>query len=393
MALEETFAPRPVRDDARESFRDFPDWCQPILTWVSGKPLACSQPRFMVSPLAAITIDLGKYAAGVGGAALAWMAGGVWWLTLPLCWILTVNATRSLTSDAHYAGHGSVTGKVWVDKAIGDMISFLAFAINMNDYAIPHNTGHHGRFGIGTTADPDIGLIRIVGWEMGRSMRYYRWRWVLSLISPRYHLIYFYQRLKSTFVTAPYWRMALAWTLWPGVVALAVAQGWGMVLVMALLVPLWPLYAVSAALQFPSEHKWLALQAASEPRKDYLLRVSHGRFFLLPAPQGVAGWLRWSLGMVPMAFQRCFVCPSILPVHDYHHRNAGCKTWPMEPWHRQAEIDKGAIYTDYWGLIAPTEAQFAVWAAADDAASPRPFTFLSLLFPPAKPSLTGDFVE
>lgn len=379
--------------DPRESFRDFPRWVQPILTWVSGKPLAHSHPRVTVSPVAAIAIDLCKYAVGVAGAALVWLAGGMWWFTLPVFWILTVNATRSLTSDAHYAGHASVTGRAGFDKALGEILSLLAFAINMEDYARPHNTGHHGRFGIGTIADPDIGLIRIVGWEMGRSLRYYWLRWLLSLVSPRYHLIYFYLRLKSTFVTAPYWRTALAWTMWPGLIGLAVGQGWLGTLIVALLVPVVPLYAISAALQFPSEHKWLALQHQGEARKDYLLRVSHGRFFLLPAAQGVVGWGRWLLGMAPMLFQRCFVCPSILPVHDYHHRNAGCRTWPMEHWHRQAEIDRGARYTDYWGLRAPTEAQFAVWAAADDSVSPPPFTFLSLFLSPTVPNVAGGVAK
>lgn len=379
--------------DPRESFRDFPGCTQPILTWVSGRPLAQSAPRFVLPPTGAIAIDLGKYLAGVGGAALAWTAGGGWLALLPLFWTLTVNATRSLTSDAHYAGHGSVTGNKAVDKAIGDVLSLLAFAINMDDYATPHNTGHHGRFGIGSTADPDIGLIRIMGFEMGRPLRYYPLRWMLTLISPRYHAIFLWHRLRSTFVTAPYWRMALAWTLWPGLAVLAWTQGWFDTLAVALLVPVFPLYAISAALQFPSEHLWLAEQRPGEPRRAYLLRVSHGRFFLKPAPRGLAGWVGWTIGMLPMLFCRSFVCVSILPVHDYHHRNAGCRTWPMEPWHRQAEIDAGAVYTDYYGLWAPTRAQFEVWSAIADEVSPRPLTLSSLLFPPSCPRLKGEAVK
>ncbi|MEO9823504.1 MAG: fatty acid desaturase [Paracoccaceae bacterium] len=365
--------------DARETFRGAPAWCQPILTCISGRPLAGSAPLFTLRPFAAIAIDLVKYGVGVVTAALFWQAGGAWYAAMILSWILTVNATRSLTSDAHYAGHGSVTGHKRLDKIIGDLLSLIALAPNMDDYALPHNRGHHGRIGIGSSADPDIGLIRVMGIEMGRSLGYYRLRHALVLISPRYYAVYTLLRLKSTFITAPYWRMIVAFFLWGGVAITAYLTGLVTETLVALVVPLVWLYAVSAALQFPSEHKWLAPQGEDETRGAYLLRVSHGRFFLVPAPDTKLGWPLWAFKMLPMLFGRFFVCVSILPAHDYHHRNAGCKTWPMEPWLRQSEIDRGARYTDYYGLRAPTHAQFEIWTQTPNASMPQPFSFLSLI--------------
>lgn len=365
--------------DARETFRGAPIWCQPILTCISGRPLAGSAPLFTLSPLAAIVIDLVKYGVGVVTAALFWQAGGAWYSGMILSWILTVNATRSLTSDAHYAGHGSVTGNQRLDKVIGDLLSLIALAPNMDDYALPHNRGHHGRFGIGSTQDPDIGLIQIMGVEMGRPLGYYKLRHAMVLISPRYYVVYTSLRLRSTFITAPYWRMVAAFFLWGSVAMSAYLTGYVTETLVALVVPLVWLYAASAALQFPSEHKWLAPQAENEARGAYLLRVSHGRFFLVPAPETNWGWPLWAIKMLPMLFNRFFVCVSILPAHDYHHRNAGCKAWPMEPWLRQGEIDRGAKYTDYYGLRAPTNAQFEVWAQTPPASVPKSFSFLSLI--------------
>ncbi|MGI9279480.1 MAG: fatty acid desaturase [Endozoicomonas sp.] len=365
--------------DPRESYNDFPSWTQPLLTLISGKPRANTKPLLEITPVHALIIDISKYIIGVGSAVALTEQGGLLYFLLPLSWVLTVNAARSLTSDAHYAGHSSITGKRTLDKLIGDLLSLSVLAPNMDDYALPHNRGHHGRGGIGTIEDPDSGLIRLIGFEMGKPLAWYKLRLLTSLISLRYHFLYTKARLRSTLITAPVWRKAAAIMVYGGIVAAAVSGGWFSIFLLAWLIPILPLYAVSAALQFPSEHLWLAPREEEESHRDYFLRVSHGRFFLLPAPESWRDALRWSLGMGHMLFERFFVCVSILPAHDYHHRHPGSKRWPMEPWLRQKEVDSGIPYTEFYGLKKPTEAQFAIWSKTPPLQKNKNRTLLSLL--------------
>lgn len=369
--------------DPRETFRHAHNLLQPLITFVSGKPLAGSRPVVTIKPSMAVAIDYAKYATGIVGAGL--IVGGPWWLQLllPLFWILTVNGARSLTSDAHYAGHAVITGRKRFDTVLGDLLSLSVLSPNMDDYAQGHNRDHHGKVGIGTLDDPDIALMQLMGFETGRSRGFYAARFLLALISPRYHILYTFLRLKSTLVTAPVWRMAVAWVLFGSIGLLTYQLDAGKILVLAWLVPIGPLYAISAALQFPSEHMWLAPQRPGEDRRAYLLRVSHGRFFLVPAPAhelpAFGAWCRWVIRMLPHLFARLFICVSILPAHDYHHRFANRKNWPMEPYLRQVDKDAGAIYRDYYGIWAPTAALFDAWSKLPRSAAPPARTTLAVV--------------
>jgi hypothetical protein len=373
-------SPDALAPSSRETFRHAPAALQPLITFVSGKPLAGSRPGVALKPWMAVGIDYAKYGVGIAGAAAAVSAGGAWLVLLPLFWILTVNGARSLTSDAHYAGHAAITGRKRFDKVLGDLLSLSVLSPNMDDYAQGHNRDHHGKMGIGTLEDPDIGLMRLIGFETGRSRRFSWLRLLLALGSPRYHLLYSLLRLRSTLVTAPVWRMAAAWLIFGGLAyATHRLDAWETV-ALAWLVPIGPLYAISAALQFPSEHMWLAPQRPGEDRRAYLLRVSHGRFFLVPAPGSGRpwAWCAWGLRMVPQVLARLFVCVSILPAHDYHHRFANRKDWPMEPFLRQADQDAGAVYRDFYGLKEPTDALFDAWSRLPPEAAPPARTLLSL---------------
>jgi hypothetical protein len=366
----------------RESFERFPAWTQPLITFVSGRPARGERPLLNVAPWGAIGIDLAKIALGVaGGWYAATVAPHHWWL-FGLAWLLVVNGARSLTSDAHYAAHGCVTGRMKVDAWIGEALSTLVMTVNMRDYTRGHVVDHHGRIGIGTIDDPDIGLMQVTGFETGRSARWYWWRLVLSLVSPRYHLIYLWVRLKSNFVSARPARLAMSYALHGAILAAVWATGSWREFLLAWAVPIGPLIAVSAALQFPSEHLWLASRLPGERTSSYMRRISHGRFMLVPAPRrglgplSVLAWTLWCLRMVPPLFERFFVCVSILPAHDYHHHAMRIRAWPMEPYLRQKAIEEGdGEWREYYGLAPAYRDQFAIWSALPRSAAPVPFTF------------------
>jgi len=365
----------------RETFRGAPAFVQPIITLVSGKPLTGTRPKLNIKPWMAILIDYTKYTTGIVGAALSVQVGGGVLFLLPLFWILIVNGARSLTSDAHYAGHGAVTGHKKFDMWLGNILSLTVISSNMKDYAQSHNRDHHGKLGIGTQSDPDIGMVRMLGFRMGMNRSYYWWRLILSIISPRYHFHYTMLRLRSTFATAPVWRIMVAWVALVTITYITCAFHLEKILFLSWLLPIGPLYAVSAALQFPSEHMWLSPQCPDEDRRSYLLRVSHGRFFLIPspAPANVLGWMIWAIRMVPLLFMRFFVCVSILPAHDYHHRFASRRDWPMEIFLRQADQDAGAIYKDYFDIWMPMKELFNAWSKLPKDTLAGSFTMLGLI--------------
>ncbi|MCA1298586.1 fatty acid desaturase [Stappia indica] len=371
--------------DPRESFRRFPSWVQPAITFISGKPLSGSRPLVIFSPVGALAYDYAKYFIGILGAAAAFNLGGAWLLTVPLFWLATVNGARALASDAHYAGHAALTFKQRWDHILGNLISLSIISANMEDYAHRHNHDHHGKTGICTTEDPDIAMIGLMGFELGRKESYYLPRLMLTLISPRYHLLSFFFRMKTTFVTAPVWRMVVAVLGAATIAAVTYATNGFETLLVAWLLPVLPGFALSSALQFPSEHNWLAPRGKEEPYRDYVMRASWGRFFLIEAPQpglGVVGgglaWTAWAIRMIPHLLARSSVCVVTLPAHDFHHRFARREDWPMALYLRQAEQDQGIHYVDYYGLGAPMRKVFRNWSTLAPETLGKPSTCLAL---------------
>ena len=370
--------------DPRESFRRFPSWVQPLITFISGKPLPGSRPLVTFSPVGALIYDYAKYGVGILGAAAVFNWSGAWLITLPLFWLATVNGARSLASDAHYAGHAALTFNQKIDHVLGNLISLSIISANMEDYAHRHNRDHHGRMGIGTTDDPDVSMIGLIGFELGRSQTYYRLRLALTLVSPRYHLLSLLYRLKTTFVTAPVWRMLIAALGAVVIAALTNATNGLMTLIVAWLLPVLPGFAISSALQFPSEHNWLEPRGRDEPYRAYVMRASWGRFFLVQAPSpDVAGvrrvveWARWTARMIPGLLARSAVCVTTLPAHDFHHRFARRADWPMALYLRQAEQDQGISYVDYYGLGAPMTKVFQTWGSLSPELLGKPRTCLA----------------
>jgi hypothetical protein len=371
----------------RQTFARFPSWSQAFITFLSGVPAVGERPILEIEPWLAIAFDVSKLVAGVALGVWALHKGHSWPLLLLPAWILVVNGARSLTSDAHYAGHACVTRRAKIDWWIGEVLSTLVLSASMKDYAPGHNQRHHGRDGIVTTSDPDLQLMFTLGFETGRPTYWYFGRLYLSLISPRFHFVYLKARLISNFISADWIRRALAWGVHGGAAFFAIRHHLLELYCLAWLVPILPLYAISAALQFPSEHLWLLEYKGEGRRSVFLRRLSHGRFFLARAPRtglaigaSIIAWGIWLIRMLPMMFERFFVCVSILPAHDYHHRHALTRRWPMEPYLRAREIEGGAIdFREYYGLMAAYIDQFRIWSELPQGISSRGTTTLNLI--------------
>ncbi len=372
--------------DPRESFRFLHRYIQPIVTFISGKPLSGARKVLDVSPFQAILFDAFKVIIGVCLALYAVSQSEIAWFTLVFAWIVIVNGARSLTSDAHYAGHGVITGNIKFDYLIGELLSSIVFSQNLRDYASQHNRKHHGKTGILTKEDPDVKMIYLLGFEFGRSVSFSYFRLACSLVSIRYHFLYTFYRLKSNLVDAKITRALLFILVQAGVFGIFHYFGLDQEYLYCWLVPLLPLYALSAAIQFPSEHNWLSPALDGECRKQHIKRVSYGRFFIISAPtyKGntlvyLFNWGLWCIKMIPMLFGRFFVCVSILPSHDYHHRSTRCKNWPNEVYLRQQDQDLNNDYVDFYGLKEPIDNTFRTWSMLSESDYGKSNTLLSYL--------------
>lgn len=371
----------------RQTFDRFPNWLQPFITAVSGKPLAGQIPVLKLIPIFRLAIDLTKLAAGVALAAAFLSIGSACLLALPLAWVLSVNGASSLKLISHYAAHACVTGNKRLDNWIGEVLTAFVLATNMDEYAHGHTMQHHGMDGIGNADDPDMGLLFMMGFETGREISWYRKRLLLSLISPRYHLLFLWDRLRSNFVTGSMTRRALAWSMHGAILGAAAWFGAWNVWLMAWLVPIGPLLAISIGLQVPAEHLWLSRRVSDEAPRDFVRRISHGRFFLVAAPrrdltwiEALLAWGYWSIAMLGPMLERCFVCVSVMPAHDFHHRHARIMEWPVEHYLRQHEIDGGASdYRDIYGNSAALGAFFATWSQLPRNYVPHRLTLLGTI--------------
>lgn len=354
----------------RETFNWLPGPLQPLVTFLSGKPLPNQSPLFSISPVTKTWIDFAKLVVGLTSGAAILGLGGWWLMALPLVWVIIVNGAVSLKLDSHYAAHFCITGNGRIDTRIGEVLTALVLSPNMEEYADGHTIQHHGLEGIGTIDDPDLGLLFLMGFESGRDVGWYRRRLLLTLVSPRYHLLFAWERVRLNFFSGPFPRRLLAFAV-HGTILGAVAwsglwYGWALLW----LLPVGPLMQISIALQVPAEHLWLTRRAPKEPPRLFVRRISHGRFFLIPSPKpglgaarAMAAWTYWSIVSLIPLIERSFVCVSVMPAHDYHHRHAKNLAWPMEKYMRQKEIDGGATdFRDVYGLWPALSELFNVWS-------------------------------
>src|SRR5262249_26848539 len=121
----------------------------------------------------------------------------------------------------------------------------------------------HHSLHLATLTDPDMQFLCALGFRPGMS-RQALWRHLYwTLVSPRFHCLFLAMRLRVNFITAPWYRRLMSglYALGGGV---GLMQG-GWPVMVAWLVPLFPLYHIASLLQFVSEHRWLYMDPPSTP--------------------------------------------------------------------------------------------------------------------------------
>lgn len=351
----------PLRSLAvRRGYEIFPRWTSGVWTWLTGKALPGQRPLIDPGPWGYLATALVPLAAGSALSAWAVLAPSRWSLpAIVLGWMLALNGARKMAlTCAHQCAHARFTGDKRLDRAVNQAITILLFTQDAMTYHHDHTEVHHGAKTFATRTDPVLSFIEQQGFHPGMPARTLWRRMWLTLVSPRFHLSYFWSRTRHNIIVPSGWRRAAgllyaaAWVAF----ALLVHDGWKVALV-SFAVPIVFLYQIAAFLELLCEHDWLRPDEPGLPARMRRATHSWARFCGAPVPRsgGAAAWARWTAAMLffhlPM---RLFVLTGDAPQHDYHHRFVSTTEWTVAAYARQRDIDGGhpgqPPYSEFWGL-------------------------------------------
>lgn len=358
----------------RAGYARFPGWTQHLWTWITGKALPGQRQLVTMTPIRYLVCDVIALIAGIAAAWWIVAHGPTWSLVLlPLCWVLTVAASRVCsTVIAHHCVHSRFTRTIATDRFMAQVLSTLVCTEDADQYYEDHINLHHRKATFATLADPTIQHLLMLGFRPGMTTRQLWRRLAWTVVSPWFHLHFLYTRLaQNLFRSAPY-RRAMA-ALYLGAIVAAVAwQGAWLAFALAVLVPLIPLYQIVALLEFLSEHAWFKAKDDTLGGRAFHVSHSWGRFNgdPLPAPglglaAAVSAWTRWTARLFLYHLPaRILVVPGDLSQHDFHHRFPSSSHWVRAAYARQEDIDAGhprwPAYTDVWGLAVAINHVFLI---------------------------------
>ncbi|MRH93299.1 hypothetical protein GFY24_38790 [Nocardia sp. SYP-A9097] len=341
---------RPNAAELRHSYTQrFPAWMQPAITILTGKAaVGESLPPWVASPRRkSIQVIIQWLLATAVGLWLLSTHPLTGVLALPLLWLVQVNALRNFqVVVAHHAVHNELLAKKKHNYRLQVLVSTLSLTQHFEEYFETHVRGHHNGKRFTTENDPDSIFLVKLGFRPGESLATLRRRMRLAVVSPRFHAVFFAARLRTNFVTAP-WHRKLVAAAYVGLLAVpALLVPWW-VFMLAVLMPLVPLYHVAAFLQLLSEHAW-TITSQSPTRSEYAERT-WGRFFLEPLPEPdragfarITGWTHWALRVALIHLPSRFaVVIGDMVGHDLHHLHPAYHDWTTTLWTRQERIDTG----------------------------------------------------
>lgn len=366
-------------NDARESMRALPRVLQPVLTWITGRPLEATERRLILPNFLDVFITLASCVGIL--VALVWLAGKNTLGTLPLItmsWLVLVGLLRKIqVTHLHHAIHNRLFGRPWLNKLYARIMPSLIFVQNGTEYRKEH-LEHHNADIFTTERDADAAFLARLGFIPGRERGELWMNLWMTVASPVFHIVFARERLESVFLRSNPGEAVLAIGVAAAHVALIVIAGWK-AYVIAVFVPMFILYHVSALLQFLTEHAWNVAGRPVDDWNEYKNRC-WGRFCgemypSRPRESGsdsnlVAHFFRvcgWTTRMVFLHLPVRVAClVADLPAHDWHHlahmAGQNSRDWSRSLYLRQLAIsdgDKpGFAGRELWGMRSMIEHQF-----------------------------------
>jgi fatty acid desaturase len=346
-----------------------------LFTRFKGKPQPHQKPLFRFSGATwwglSTTALVGGVAANAGLVA-AIPNIGLWAAPAVIAsGMLTIITTGRLRNQAvtfgHHAVHGAIFKSSKLNRLVAEIASTVTLAQNPDDYKRDHVGGHHRRSIFTTANDPDAAFLLELSFRPRMKKAETKRQMLRTLFSPRFHALFFKARARSAWVTAS-WRHRAMVAAWLSLIATAAATMPLPAFIVAIALPLGPLYHASALLQFASEHRWLVTKVGPSKDLDAYLERCAGRFSGEPLPSrtltGAAKAMAWAGWVLRTLFVhapwRFGVVVGDLPAHDWHHFIGLLKhdphTWQDAIFERQRAIDEGdglrLADRELWGPFA-----------------------------------------
>ncbi|HTQ13155.1 MAG TPA: fatty acid desaturase [Rhizomicrobium sp.] len=337
-----------------------------LVSRVVGKALPHQEPEFDLDGLQWWFVSTGTLGLLVFLLYALLMAAShslLWALaSLPAMPVLLIAVTGRFRTQqvtfAHHAVHHAVS-KRWrkSNRWLAHITTAISLSQNPDEYRHDHVKIHHCKPKFTTEEDPDAAFLHQLGFRPGLGKRELYVLLAKTIVSPSYHLTFLNARFRSSLITCSpmHRRFVLAWMAILAVTAMSMPF-W--VFALSILAPLFPLYHISALLQFLTEHKWRVTKTGPSDSDDYASRCV-GRFCLVtPPPRGLTGrqaaaaWAVWAIRMIPPLMFRLGVLVGDMPVHDHHHlvgylsMEGGSRheleNWTIAVFERQRAINSGA---------------------------------------------------
>lgn len=343
--------------------RELPQFVQPFLTWLTGRPLH-DEESTRHTPTHHLLTALTTQGTG-------WLLCFLWTRygtvnTLPLWFVgclLFVSGTRKLQlMIVHQCAHGTFSPYRRSNIGIGMLISTILIIEPFERYRSGHLRDHHSKNHM-TESDPTVRfLIDLVGLRSHMTPKGLWVTMLCSLFSPLFHIRLVSRRLLSQFTHSLL--QGVGSGLWLAFLALITYQTSVATMAFTWLVPITVAYNISSCLRLCCEHRWPMCSTASIRNREWYASLSTAIFVGEPFPPGTATErLAWAFRMLTIhLFCRVFVLVGDTPCHDYHHRYPTSRDWPDYAFAREADRKKASAgwpeYTEIWGLFSAISASF-----------------------------------
>ena len=354
-----------------------------IFCWFTGYAPANHYPIITRSRCSHLLSAYVQILLGVTLSSCGLAQGGYGYMLIPIGYMFTVGGGRKLQVQInHHCVHVNFAGTKTIDFLLAEFNSTLLFIQNAVAYEFDHVKLHHKLAYTATLIDPDFVFLYALGFKPGMSKRSLWRHLLLTLISPRFHLLFLRARFQSNFLAKMpaeatgkgevgirpwYWKRIIASWVWLALILMILfLTGWWLTFLLAVVLPLTFFYHISSLLQFLSEHLWLLETDTAGGTsgmgivqiKERYPKLTRARFCGEPLKDlrglgtsqkaGHIGWWATKHLLFHLPVRICVLCGD-LPAHDHHHLKPRNPNW--QNFLHSRKSDAATLHlTEVWGL-------------------------------------------
>ena len=361
----------------RQSYEILP--FQGVWSWLTGKELLNRKPLWQSHSTELILWSVTWVIAGLLLTSMSVYYTSLSYAFRTLIYMIgllfaTSGARYVVATIIHHGVHGHLYISKVVNKILCEILSMIFIVQPYDSYRHFHVYEHHGRE-FSTLEDKDLSAIYQLGFRPGLTKPALYAHLVRTLFSPKFHLTFFYGRLKSNVVHVPLYRLGMSLIWWAVLGVLTYSLG----VVASLLILALPyifFYQIASLLHLLTEHVWL-VRKQDESVRDSHINNCLSRFCGEMCPESFAfknigRWGKWMLMHLLVHLPaRMLIVQGSLVCHDWHHRYGNVRQWYdyarlREIHAHKLDVEQRYDYVDIWGLHNALDYVFSALSEGDE---------------------------